>query len=137
MSIGFVGVIVSTVGLLRLFPLVLLCWVVAVVVTGAVLVRIPPLSTVPEEYVVEPEPETAFRGSPTDYVRFAFGKALDEARHGRILPMAVTGLVDGLKVTALTLGTVVTISTATLLLIAETNVFRLIAAPLAPVVALL
>ena len=134
-SIGFVGVIVSTVGLLSVFPVVLLAWIVAVIVTGAILVRVPPLSAVPEEYVVEPEPETEFRGSPTDYLRFALGEALDEARTGRVLPMAITGFVDGLKVTALTLGTVVTISTVTLLLIAETNVFQLISTPLAPVIA--
>ena len=132
-SIGFVGVVVSTVGLLSIFPLILLAWMVSIIVCGLILVRIPPLSNIPKEYVVSPTPETSFAGSPTEYVRFAFSNAMAESGSGRIIPMATTGLIDGLKVTAMILGTVVTISTVTLLLIAQTNVFRVIATPLVPV----
>ncbi|WP_101295942.1 YjiH family protein [Halegenticoccus soli] len=134
-SIGFVGVIVSTVGLLHLFPVIVVSWLVAVGICAVILVRIPPLSNVPEEYIAEPDPETPFTGSLTDYFRFAISEAMDEAQNGRIVKTAVTGLIDGLKVTAVILGTVVTISTVTLLLIAETNVFQLISAPLAPLIA--
>ncbi|MFC4549896.1 MULTISPECIES: YjiH family protein [Halorussus] len=134
-SIGFVGVIVSTLGLLEIFPIILLGWLIAIVVTGAVLVRIPPLSNVPTEYVTEPSPEAAFSGSPVDYLQFAISEAMEEAKDGRILPTAAQGLVDGFKVTAVILGTVLTISTATLLLIATTDVFQVIATPIAPVIA--
>ena len=136
-SIGFVGVIVSTLGLLHLFPFILFSWLIGIVVTGLILVRVPPLSNVPKEYIAEPDPETAFVGSPVDYIRFALSKAIDEAKDGRIPRSAGRGLIDGLKVTALTLGTVVAISTATLLLIAQTNVFNIISAPLVPVISIL
>ena len=46
-SIGFVGVVVSTVGLLQIFPLILLSWGIAVILCGIILVRIPPLSEHP------------------------------------------------------------------------------------------
>lgn len=134
-SIGFVGVIVSTLGLLEIFPVILLGWLISIVVTGMILVRIPPLSNVPEEYVTEPSPEASFTGSATDYVRFAISQAMDEAEDGRVLSTAVQGLVDGFKVTAVILGTVLTISTVTLLLITETQVFQVISAPLAPLIA--
>ncbi|WP_227355826.1 YjiH family protein [Haladaptatus salinisoli] len=134
-SIGFVGVIVSTVGLLQIFPLILLSWAVAVILCGIVLVRVPPLNNIPDEYIVEPSPEDSFTGSPTDYVRFAVRQALDEAEDEGIGSTAMIGLIDGLKVTAITLGTVVAISTVTLLLVAQTDVFQLIAMPLSPVIA--
>ncbi|MCO8243762.1 MULTISPECIES: nucleoside recognition domain-containing protein [unclassified Haladaptatus] len=134
-SIGFVGVVVSTVGLLQIFPLILVSWGIAVLLCGVILVRVPPLSNIPKEYIAEPSPEPSFTGTPTDYGRFAVGKALDEAENGRILSTAVTGLIDGLKVTAITLGTVVAISTVTLLVISQTDVFRVVSAPLGVVIA--
>lgn len=136
-SIGFVGVIVSTLQLLEIFPLILVSWVIATVLTGIVLVRIPPLNNVPKEYITEPDPETVFSGSVTDYLRFAFSQAMDEAKDGRVFATAVQGLIDGFKVIAAILGTVITISTVTLLLIDQTNVFEFIATPLVPVLSLL
>ncbi|WP_433631101.1 YjiH family protein [Halomicrococcus sp. NG-SE-24] len=136
-SIGFVGVIVSTLGLLDIFPLILLSWIIATVVTGAILVRIPPLNSISTEYITEPDPETVFTGSPLEYVRFAFSQAMDEAEDGKIITTAIQGLIDGVKVIAVILGTVVTISTVTLLLIDQTNVFQLISAPITPVLSAL
>lgn len=133
-SIGFVGVVVATVGLLEHFPLILLSWTVSILVCGAILVRLPPLRNVPDEYIVAPNPEASFTGSPIDYVRFAFSEAMDEATTGRILSASVAGFIDGLKITAGILGTVVTISTVTLLLVTQTDVFRIISIPLAPVI---
>jgi nucleoside recognition membrane protein YjiH len=134
-SIGYIGVIASTLDLLQVFPIVILAWLIAITLSGIVLVRIPPLTNIPTEYVVEPTPETPFTGSLTDYIRFAFSEALHEAKDDRIVPTAITGFIDGLKVAALILGTVVTISIAALLLIAQTDVFQIIAAPFAPVLA--
>lgn len=136
-SIGFVGVIVSTLGLLEIFPLILLSWLIATVVTGAILVRIPPLNSISKEYITEPDPETVFTGSSLEYVRFAFSQAMDEAEDGEIITTAIQGLIDGVKVIAIILGTVVTISTVTLLLIDQTNIFQLISAPIAPVLSAL
>ncbi|ELY60024.1 YjiH family protein [Natronococcus jeotgali] len=136
-SIGFVGVVVSTLELLDIFPLILLSWIIATVVTGSILVRIPPLNSVPAEYIAEPDPETVFTGSPLEYVHFAFSQAMDEAEDGKVITTAIQGLIDGFKVIAVILGTVVTISTGTLLLIDQTNIFQLISTPIAPVLSVL
>jgi nucleoside recognition membrane protein YjiH len=136
-SIGFVGVVVATVGLLEIFPVILLAWVISILICGVVLVRLPPLRNIPDEYIVDPDPEPTFTGSPTDYVRFAVSEALDQAKSGRMVSASVTGLIDGLKITAGILGTVVAISTVTLLLVTQTDVFSIISTPLAPVIAAL
>src|SRR6056297_2734319 len=68
-SIGFVGVVAATLEILPLFPLVFGAYFLCVVVTGVILVRLPPISTMSEEYIAEPDPEVAFSGGVTDYVR--------------------------------------------------------------------
>lgn len=136
-SIGFVGVVVATVGLLELFPVILLAWVVSILVCGVVLVRLPPLRNVPNEYIVDPDPEPSFTGSATDYVRFAISEAMDKAKSGRMIPASIAGLIDGIKITAGILGTVVAISMVTLLLVTQTDAFRIISIPLAPVISAL
>jgi nucleoside recognition membrane protein YjiH len=86
-SIGFVGVVAATVDLLELFPLIFLAYLVCIAITAAILVRIPPLSNVPDEYITEPNPETAFRGSPRDYFRFGLSEAVKKSR--RVGPSSV------------------------------------------------
>jgi nucleoside recognition membrane protein YjiH len=61
-SIGFVGVVAATLGMLPLFPVIFLAYFVSVIICAAILVRLPPISTMPEEYIAEPDPEIAFSG---------------------------------------------------------------------------
>lgn len=136
-SIGFVGVVVATVGLLEIFPVILLAWIISILICGVVIVRLPPLRNIPDEYIVDPDPEPTFAGSPADYVRFAINEAMDQAKSGRMISASFMGLIDGLKITAGILGTVVAISTLTLLLVTQTDVFSIISRPLAPAIAVL
>lgn len=137
-SIGFVGVVAATLEILDLFPIVFAAYFVCVVVTAAILVRIPPISTVPEEYIAEPDPEVAFSGGPTEYVRLALSEAVKKAEEGESFTAAATrGFVDGLKLTSLILGTILAVGLAATLLSANTPVFDILGRPLTPVIAAL
>jgi len=137
-SIGFVGVVAATLELLDLFPIIFLSYLVCIAVTAAILVRIPPLSRVPDEYISEPNPEEAFTGSLTDYVRYALSEAVGKAKEGNSLVMAgVRGFIDGLKLAMLILGTILAVGLAALLVATYTDVFDILAQPLIPVISLL
>jgi len=134
-SIGFVGVVAATVDLLHLFPVIFAAYLVCVAVCGVILVRVPPLSRVPEEYVAEPNPETPFTGGPTDYVRFALSEAVRKAdRGGSIVGAGVRGFVDGLKLAMLILGTILAVGLAAVLVAEHTPTFDVLAQPLVPVI---
>jgi len=137
-SIGFVGVVAATLEILELFPIVFATYFVCVVVTAAILVRLPPISTVPEEYIAEPDPEVAFSGGPREYVRLALSEAVKKAEEGESFTAAATrGFVDGLKLTSLILGTILAVGLAATLLSANTPVFDILGRPLTPVIAAL
>ncbi|WP_160133565.1 YjiH family protein [Halococcus salsus] len=137
-SIGFVGVVAATLDMLALFPVIFVAYFVCVVVCAVILVRIPPISRVPKEYIAEPDPEVPFVGSTRDYLRFALSEAVGKARDGETFTGAAwRGFVDGLKLTSLILGTILTVGLAAVLLSAYTPTFELLGAPLVPVIELL
>ncbi|SFC06607.1 nucleoside recognition GATE domain-containing membrane protein YjiH [Halobiforma haloterrestris] len=137
-SIGFVGVVAATLDLLELFPIIFVAYLVCIAVSGIILVRIPPLSNVPEEYVAEPNPETPFRGSVREYVRFGLSEAVEKAETGdSIVGASVRGFVDGLKLAVLILGTILSIGLAAVVLAEHTPVFDVISRPLVLVIELL
>ncbi|ELZ02889.1 hypothetical protein C482_04481 [Natrialba chahannaoensis JCM 10990] len=137
-SIGFVGVVAATVDLLELFPIIFLAYLVCIAISSAILVRIPPLSNVPKEYVAEPNPETPFRGSVGDYFRFGLSEAVKKAETGdSIIGASVRGFVDGLKLAVLILGTILSIGLAAVVVAEHTPVFDVISQPLIPVIELL
>jgi len=135
-SIGTIGVFASAFELLHIFPLILLSYLLAIVVTGIIAVRVPPVSLVPREYITEPNLEMEFRGTVTDYVRLATSEAVKESKGTSTLRAAWDGLVDGLELTATFLGTVLTIGSAVLIVYHNTMVFQLLSAPVEPLVAL-
>ncbi|MFC4551930.1 MULTISPECIES: YjiH family protein [Halorussus] len=137
-SIGFVGVVAATLGMLRLFPVIFLAYFVCVVLCAVILVRVPPISTMPPEYIAEPDPEMAFSGSPDDYVRLALSEAVGKAEEGEtFLEAAKRGFVDGVKLTSLILGTILAVGLTAVLLSRYTPTFDILGAPLAPVLAAL
>ncbi|XVH32955.1 YjiH family protein [Haloferacaceae archaeon DSL9] len=137
-SIGFVGVVAATVELLHLFPVIFLAYLVCIAVTAAILVRVPPLSRIPDEYVSAPNPETPFRGSPREYLRFALSEAVKKAKDGGTLVGAARrGFVDGLKLAVLILGTILAVGLAAVLIAEHTPTFDILAQPLVPVIAAL
>ncbi|WP_435155836.1 YjiH family protein [Haladaptatus sp. DFWS20] len=137
-SIGFVGVVADTLGLLSLFPVIFFAYFVCVVLCAIILVRIPPISTMPSEYIAEPDPEMPFHGSVTEYARFAVSEAVGKAEKGEtIFEAAKRGFVDGLKLTSLILGTILAVGLAAVLLSAYTPTFEILGSPLVPLISLL
>jgi nucleoside recognition membrane protein YjiH len=137
-SVGFVGVIAATLDLLSIFPIIFLGYFVCVVICAIILVRLPPISSTPAEYISEPDPEISFEGSSMDYFRFALSEAVNKAEQGETFYEAATrGFVDGLKLTSQILGTILTVGLAAVLLSAYTPTFEILGAPLVPVIELL
>ncbi|QSW97693.1 YjiH family protein [Haloterrigena alkaliphila] len=137
-NLGTVGAVAAVLDVLHIFPVLILLYLIATLIVAAILVRIPPLSTIPEEYIAEPDPEPMFTGSVTDYFRFAFNEGVRTAEEGKSIPRAaVDGFVDGTKLTAMILGTVLTIATSVLLLEAYTDVFAYLAGPFVPLMTIL
>lgn len=137
-SIGFVGVVAATVDLLHLFPIIFLAYLVCIVISGVILVRIPPLSRIPKEYIAEPNPEIPFTGSPVDYGRFALSEAVKKADEGgSIVNAGVRGFVDGLKLAMLILGTILSVGLAAVLVAEQTPTFDILAQPIVPIIDLL
>ena len=57
-SIGFVGIVASTLEILSLFPLIFGAYFFCVVITAIILVRLPPIATTSKEYIAEPDPDS-------------------------------------------------------------------------------
>ncbi len=137
-SIGFVGVVAATVDLLELFPVIFVAYLICIAISGAILVRIPPLSNVPDEYIAEPNPEVPFRGKPGDYVRFGLSEAVKKAEEGgSMVGASIRGFVDGLKLAILILGTILSIGLAAVVVAENTPVFDILAIPIVPIIELL
>lgn len=137
-SIGFVGVVAATLDILELFPVIFLSYLVAIAITAAILVRVPPLSRIPDTYAKEPNPEKRFRGSVRDYFRYALSEAVKKAQKGDSMATAAgRGFVDGLKLAVLILGMILAVGLAAVLLAERTPVFDVISTPIVPVIELL
>ncbi len=133
-NLGTVGAIAAVLEILHVFPVVVFLYLISVILTAGILVRIPPLSAVPNEFVAEPDPEPEFSGSVSDYVRFAFNEAVKTAEAGASIPRsAVEGLIDGMKLTGMMLGTILTIGMSAVILNQYTPVFAILSTPLVPI----
>jgi nucleoside recognition membrane protein YjiH len=133
-SIGTIGVFAAAMDLLPLFPIILLAYLISIVATAMITIRIPPLSTIPEEYIAEPDPELDLKGTPVDYLRLSISEAMKESRGTSSIKAAWKGFIDGLVLTATFLGTVVTIGVLVLIAYNNTAIFQLISMPLEPVI---
>ncbi|WP_266081496.1 YjiH family protein [Haladaptatus caseinilyticus] len=133
-NLGTVGAIAAVLEILHVFPVIVLLYLLSVIITAIILVRIPPLSTVPNEFIAEPDPEPEFNGSLGDYFRFAFNEAVKTAEKGASLPRsAIEGFIDGLKLTGMMLGTILTIGMTAVILNEYTSVFEVLSTPLVPI----
>ncbi len=129
-SIGFVAVVARTLNLLHLFPVIFAVYFVAVYALTALLVRIPPISRVPDTYLVQAIPETS---GPAGLVTEAWRAAVARAAKAPPLgPVLWVGLKDGLGLAAAILGSVLAVGTAALLLANETPIFQWLGRPLVP-----
>ena len=137
-SVGFVGVVAATLDLLHLFPYIMGSYLVAIVVTAAITVRIWPLSRVPDDYVAPPDPERPIKGSPADYLKLAVSEAIKKVQKEEgIANVALRGFVDGLKLASLIIGTILAVGTAAILVAEFTPIFTWLGRPIAPILGLL
>ncbi len=136
-SVGFVGVVASTLDLLHLFPYIMGSYFIAIIVTAFVTVRIWPLSRVSEAYVAPPDPERPIKGTPPDYVKLAISEAVKKVQEEQsIFRVAARGFIDGLKLASLIIGTILAVGTAAILLAEFTPIFAWLGRPIAPVLSL-
>jgi nucleoside recognition membrane protein YjiH len=132
-SVGFVGVVCSTLELLHLFPLVFGTYFVLVYLLAAIQARTWPATSIPDtllgEGLPEPEPEPG---------RSAWELAMQRAQAAPSLPKVLwAGWLDGLALAATILGTILAVGTGATLLAETTPLFTWLGQPLIPVLTLL
>ncbi|UCD23128.1 MAG: YjiH family protein [Gemmatimonadota bacterium] len=137
-SIGFVAVVAQTLDLLHLFPLIFICYFVAIYALAAILARVWPITAVSTEYLGQPQPEPAASANLRELLREGWNRALDQANTaGSLLRAMRVGIVDGLVLASTILGSILAIGTAALLLARETSLFAWLGRPIVPVLSLL
>ena len=128
-SVGFVGVVCSTLDLLHLFPVVFGTYFVVVYALAALQARIWPAIAIPDETVVPADPE------PEVVAGQAWAVAMERARVAPpVWTMLRTGFVDGVVLAATILGTILAVGTGATALAEYTPVFSVLGAPLVPVI---
>jgi nucleoside recognition membrane protein YjiH len=136
-SIGFVGVVASTLDLLHLFGLVFGTYFVATYALAALLCRTWPATSLPHLTVAgeapPPEPE-----APEGLWRLGWQRALDVSSGAPAWPQLVlSGTRDGTVLAASILGTILVVGTGALVVAEHTPVFVWLGRPLVGVLQLM
>ena len=131
-SVGFVGVVCSTLDLLHLFPLVFGSYFLLVYVLAALQARTWPAIGIPDKVIegVVHHPEDPERSS----VELAMARATSAPGVGQV---AARGLREGTLLAASILGTILSVGTAATLLAEYTPVFDWLGAPVVPLLSAL
>jgi nucleoside recognition membrane protein YjiH len=131
-SIGFVGVVCSTLELLHLFPVVFATYFVVIYLIAAIQCRVWPTTGILDEAITTHQPE----GEPEGPLLAAAWKAaIDRAKEARPLPhVAAEGFRDGLILAATILGTILAVGTGALMLAEHTPLLDWLGRPLVPVI---
>lgn len=131
-SVGFVGVVCSTLDLLHLFPVVFGTYFVVVYALAAIQARVWPATSIPDETLVPADPEPEVPASR------AWAVALERARTAPgVLSVLREGLIDGILLAAAILGTILAVGTGATALAEYTPAFQVLGQPLVPVIAAL
>jgi nucleoside recognition membrane protein YjiH len=132
-SIGVVGVVAETLGLLHLFPVIFFTYFVAVYLLTVMLARMWPIKSISREYLGTPRPE-ATTGSDSGLFREAWERALRQAQEATSFWRTVReGFADGLVLASTILGSILAVGTTALLIAQETPLFTILGRPLVPV----
>ncbi len=133
-SIGFVGVVASTLEILNYFPLIFLGYFFITIVVAAIMVRIPPTNRIPQEYIKKKTIEEPKNHSIKEALRLAYKKASNSPS---FLKVGVQGIYDGLILAASILPMIVLVGTSALFLAKKTAVLNYIGLPFYPIYKLL
>lgn len=132
-SIGFVGTVVGTLGLLDEFPKFLLVYFFVIYAVALIMVRLWPARSMPTTYVAKKQVEEDVQLSPIELFKEAINRSLAFA--SKAPPFWVTAkesLKDGLALVATILPTIVSVGTLSLLVAENTSIFNVLSAPLIP-----
>lgn len=130
-SIGFVAVIASTLDILHLFSQIFVTYFIAVYGLAAILVRMWPITAVPETYTTTPQPEPDEKKNLLQLAKEGLRDALLRASMAPPLSRIFRdSLVEGIQISATILGSIVGIGTMALLLAHHTDMFHWLGAPL-------
>ncbi|WP_219416862.1 YjiH family protein [Pseudonocardia nigra] len=133
-SLGFFGVVASTLDLLPYFGLLVLVVSVVCVLLAVVLCRIPPLSRIPDTYVGTPIVEAAVSG-PLVPAAVRAGR-LRAAESDSVPRECLRGLVDGVRLAMIILPSILAVGVLAVLVANHTPLFSWLGVPLQPLIAL-
>jgi nucleoside recognition membrane protein YjiH len=137
-SIGFVAVVVQTLDLLHLFAVIFVIYFGSIYLLTAILVRVWPISRVPDDYLGMPRRETDAIETRSGLWREAWRRAVRQADGATgFLGTVRDGLTDGVLLASTILGSILAVGTAALLLAQGTPVFEWLGAPIVPLLSLL
>lgn len=137
-SMGFVAVVAATLELLHLFLLIFVTYFVSIYLLSFILVRLWPIKSIPEEYLVTARPECDAHAPPGRLLTEAWNRALRQAATAPGFARTLReGLFDGFVLASTILGSILVVGTLALLLARETSLFTLMGQPLIPVIRLL
>lgn len=136
-SLGSVALVAGFVEIVYLLPVIILTWFTTLLITGFILVRIPPLNRIPQTYVTQPDTEPEFVGSINDYFWFAVNNAMRKVRGQTFTRAVYEGSIEGFKIVALVTTTVITFALPLFLLVELTDFFAVVSSPLVPIIDLL
>ncbi|WP_017594749.1 YjiH family protein [Nocardiopsis potens] len=134
-SLGFFAVVAATLDLMPYFPVIVGSVLLLSVLLSALLVRIPPLSRLPDDYLgegaPEPEPERPL-------LRAALRSALERARNAEgVGRECARSFAEGVRLALVILPSIMAVGTAAILIAQHTPLFDWLGRPLEPVIALL
>ena len=133
-SMGFVGVVASTLDLLNYFPLLFTTYFFTIYFLAIILVRIWPITHIPQTYIGAPVPEDETTSNVVELVKIGTRIALAKSSSAQNYFVTIKeGVCDGLKLASTILGTILTIGTLAILLVEYTSLFTVLGRPLAPV----
>ncbi|WP_202079301.1 YjiH family protein [Caldalkalibacillus salinus] len=136
-SIGFFAVVANTLGLLSIFPLIFFSTLFVSIIVSMILVRIPPLSRLPDAYHGHPSPEPT-RANRMPIWRFALHQGVMQAQQTKsICKTLVQGLIDGIKLSMVILPTILSVGVLAILIAQHTSLFVWLGKPMEPLLHLL
>jgi nucleoside recognition membrane protein YjiH len=135
-SIGFFAVVASTLDLLNYFPLVFFSTLFVSAVLSFILVRIPPLSKLTDDYVGTPQLEKAQKDN--SIWKQAVNEGVAQAGQAKSVGKELgTGFIDGLKLSMVILPSILSIGLLAILLANHTPIFTWLGKPIEPLLMLL
>ena len=135
-SVGYIGVLASIAGIENQYGILLIASFVLVLVMGAIMIRIPPLSLIPDTCIDGSAPEVTVRKMRFSE-RFRLAVEQGAARSEEFTAQAFfQNFLQALKFAQKTIGVMVPTVMLVLTLVYYTPVFQWIGAPLAPVLGL-